>query len=400
MNIVCVICSDLLVPSDDVFHTPCGHIFHFACLTQWLERSKTCPQCREKTTSSKIHRIYFNFANSDNIIEDTCSLQDKVDKLNFQLVLKEKDVKHYAQKVETLETQNKMLKVEVRKVESELNEKQSGIYALKEQINYFREQNLEVENKKKEIEQLRKRLENYKNIQTLLEASVEDVDELVLRTCDANTLVTYITVMKREMTTTLNKRRELRTKLRSLQQELTKVSMERNFLSEEETKRKKLEEDLMACESEKMLLQNKIQALEKDIYLTKKSNNANLKTVNASNSKSCNCLEERRIEYADKNIKNEKPNMCQRKDQSINTNNEINSPYLPVKSIGVLALNQHAGQKRGTVKLPSSILTKKPRIEQTYINNERVQINAYNGLGGHSKLELFPSSSGIKVKKI
>lgn len=38
MNIVCVICSDRLTPSDDVFYTPCGHIFHFACLTQWLER--------------------------------------------------------------------------------------------------------------------------------------------------------------------------------------------------------------------------------------------------------------------------------------------------------------------------------------------------------------------------
>lgn len=38
MNIICVICSDLLVPSDDVFYTPCGHIFHFACVTQWLER--------------------------------------------------------------------------------------------------------------------------------------------------------------------------------------------------------------------------------------------------------------------------------------------------------------------------------------------------------------------------
>lgn len=40
------------------------------------------------------------------------------------------------------------------------------------------------------------------------------------------------------MMVSLNKRRELRSKMKGLQQELTKVSVERNFLSEEHTKRK------------------------------------------------------------------------------------------------------------------------------------------------------------------
>lgn len=39
------------------------------------------------------------------------------------------------------------------------------------------------------------------------------------------------------MTISLNKRRELRSNLKSLQQELTKVSMERNSLSQEHSKR-------------------------------------------------------------------------------------------------------------------------------------------------------------------
>ena len=41
----------------------------------------------------------------------------------------------------------------------------------------------------------------------------------------------------RQMTISLNKRRELRSNLRSLQQELTRVSMERNSLSQEYSKR-------------------------------------------------------------------------------------------------------------------------------------------------------------------
>ena len=26
--------------------TSCGHVFHAACLTSWLERANTCPSCR------------------------------------------------------------------------------------------------------------------------------------------------------------------------------------------------------------------------------------------------------------------------------------------------------------------------------------------------------------------
>lgn len=40
------------------------------------------------------------------------------------------------------------------------------------------------------------------------------------------------------MTKCVNKRREMRTKLQSVQQELTKVSIERNYLLEEQEKRK------------------------------------------------------------------------------------------------------------------------------------------------------------------
>lgn len=138
-----------------------------------MYRSKSCPQCREKATSHKIHRIYFNFSNNDTINEDTCSLQDKIDKLNFQLLLAEKDVKHYSQKCETLDKQTAELRKEVYKVESELNKKNNIIYAFKEQIKYLKEQNLEAETMKQEIEQLRKKIENYKKYVRILKIYIE-----------------------------------------------------------------------------------------------------------------------------------------------------------------------------------------------------------------------------------
>ncbi|XP_043513584.1 E3 ubiquitin-protein ligase TRAIP-like isoform X3 [Frieseomelitta varia] len=365
MNIVCVICSDLLTPIDDIFHAPCGHIFHFHCVTQWLQRSKTCPQCREKTTLNKIHRLYFNFANNDSIVEDKCSLQDKVDKLSFQLMLKEKEVKHYIEKNEILEKQNKELNKEVKKAESIVNEKTSAIYALKEQIKFFKEQNLEADSRKKEIERLHKRIEEYKNIQILLEASTGAVDEMIEKTNDTGTLITYISVMKREMMISLNKRRELRTKVRSLQQELHKVSMERNFLSDEHSKRIKLEEDLLICESEKISLQNKFRELERSKSSMERS--ANSKTKNVSDSNSRNSSKEEKMEHTDKK---------QRKDANIEEKIHLaitrtDSPYLPVKSRGVLALKQQPTEKSNSAKLASSILAKKSRIAQKSVRNDK-----------------------------
>ncbi|KOX67348.1 TRAF-interacting protein [Melipona quadrifasciata] len=391
MNIVCVICRDLLTPADDIFHAPCGHIFHLHCVTQWLERSKTCPQCREKTTLSKIHRLYFNFANNDSIVEDKCLLQDKIDKLSLQLVLKEKDVKYYMEKNEILEKQNKELKKEVRKAESAVNEKTGAIYALKEQIKFFKEQNLEADSRKKEIEGLHKRIEGYKNIQILLEASIEAVDEMIAKTSDTSTLITYISVMKREMMISLNKRRELRAKVRSLQQELNKVSMERNFLSDEHSKRKKLEEDLVICESEKIGLQNKLRELERSKSSMERS--ANSKPKNMSDTNSRNSSKEEKMEHTDK---------TQRKDANVEekihlTITRADSPYLPVKSRGVLALKQQSIEKSNSAKLTSSILAKKSRIAQKSVRND-VNALVFDGFGGHSKLENLPNSSVIRIR--
>ncbi|XP_053999942.1 E3 ubiquitin-protein ligase TRAIP-like isoform X2 [Hylaeus anthracinus] len=399
MNVVCVICSDLLVPSDDVFHTPCGHIFHFVCLTQWLERSKSCPQCREKTTSSKIHRIYFNFSNNDTITEDTCSLQDKIDKLNFQLLLQDKDIKSYSEKTAKLEKQNAGLVKEVRTVETELNAKNSTIYALKEQIKHYKQQSLETDKLRQEVEQLQKKIETYKNVQTILEASMDDIDEMISRTSDPNTLITYISVMKREMQISLDKRRELRNKVKSLQQELTKVSMERNFLSEEHVKRKQLEQDLMACESVTISLQNKLRELGKKKSTHKQLSSLEPGAANQINSDVIDDLNKNKVASTESNIRlrREEPDK-EEENQSEIAKHETNSPYLPVKSRGILLVKE-SSEKRNAMNFNSCGLLKKRRIGQTSTTNGQLNTTiTYNGLGGHSKFDEFPNP-GIKIKK-
>jgi hypothetical protein len=43
----CVICCDEIKDPDQMFKTPCGHVFHNSCLTPWFFKKPTCPVCRE-----------------------------------------------------------------------------------------------------------------------------------------------------------------------------------------------------------------------------------------------------------------------------------------------------------------------------------------------------------------
>lgn len=139
MNTNCIICSDLFTPIAEIFTTPCGHLFHYHCLIQWLERSHTCPQCRKKSTEKNIHRIYFNLANTDSIMDDVGTLQAKVDNLQFQLMLKDKDISNYKEKYSKVNAQNTGLREEVRNLEKSAVTYESTLHALKQQILYYKE---------------------------------------------------------------------------------------------------------------------------------------------------------------------------------------------------------------------------------------------------------------------
>ncbi|EDW36363.1 GL17754 [Drosophila persimilis] len=63
LNVLCGICNEFYRANDIIFSTAsCGHVFHRECLTRWLGRSPTCPQCRATCHRNRIHRIYLNFA--------------------------------------------------------------------------------------------------------------------------------------------------------------------------------------------------------------------------------------------------------------------------------------------------------------------------------------------------
>ncbi|GIL67029.1 hypothetical protein Vafri_20415 [Volvox africanus] len=52
----CVICMERM--DGDLATTVCGHMFCYKCISAWVKKSGTCPQCRGKLSKGKIIRIY------------------------------------------------------------------------------------------------------------------------------------------------------------------------------------------------------------------------------------------------------------------------------------------------------------------------------------------------------
>ncbi|XP_011148078.2 E3 ubiquitin-protein ligase TRAIP [Harpegnathos saltator] len=198
MYIVCTICRDNFIQSDDIAVTRCGHVFHVNCLSRWLTRSNSCPECREKTSQEKTQRLYVTFASNEASNTDNLSTQERIDSLKFQVLLNEKNIKYYTSKNETLEKQNAGLRQEVRKVESEISKKNSTIYLLKEQMKDLKEKYTEYETLKHKLSQKEKEIENLQHMKKLLHGSVMEAEEIFTKS-DRDTLVTYMKAMKRDM---------------------------------------------------------------------------------------------------------------------------------------------------------------------------------------------------------
>ncbi|XP_043257964.1 E3 ubiquitin-protein ligase TRAIP-like [Colletes gigas] len=267
MNVICAICKDHLEQSDDIFHTQCAHVFHFQCLTQWLERSTSCPQCREKVTRNKIYRLYFTFSNNEPVEPQTCTSKERIDTLKFKILLKEKDIQYFASKTVTLEKQNAGLKQEVRKVESEISKKNSLIHELREEMKY-------TDELKKEIAHLKIKINDLEPIETLIRGPLCNVNKMIGDTNDPEILTKYISVMKKELIARFDKYKHLRINIKRLRQELVNINTKYDSLSlKEQTKRMELEEKLAFAESKCMSLQKRVNELEEVLGINEECSN-------------------------------------------------------------------------------------------------------------------------------
>ena len=115
MQADCVICMEHFESSEAISTSECGHVFHSACITQWLDESDTstglsgvgqCPQCRSTVDRKHLVRLFFS---------ESCSTKDtSTGELRAQLKLAN-------ERIEEMTKQQALSEQELKAKESQLN---------------------------------------------------------------------------------------------------------------------------------------------------------------------------------------------------------------------------------------------------------------------------------------
>ncbi|XP_050354779.1 E3 ubiquitin-protein ligase TRAIP isoform X2 [Nymphalis io] len=402
MHILCTICNDSVKQAENIQVIKCGHIFHYQCLSQWISRSKLCPQCRNMVTNRCMFRLYPTISNETSG-EDVATLQAQLNDAQLQLQQQRTTHKEHKEKFAAAEVELKKNLALLKATEKKLESRDSAVSALKEQLEYVKIQNKETNRLKEENENLKKNIQTLNGLQKVLNATSEEVERMLEGYTDVRTVATFATALKRALCESESKKNESRDRLQTIKQQL---ASEKNHVADLQAKLIAAEEKLTSAQRKYDSLKNKRKVSDRlDKSLTEESwesavkqmkpnEDLNSAIVLSDNNSSFNTMVNR-IENAD-------------------------SPYLNLKqsSLALTALQRHPTHPLPEKNLkPSeyallnsarSAVTRKPDLAsaKTSIFQKRepakIQFSqendpnmsfmniSYDGLGGHSKLDTFP----------
>ncbi|XP_055536397.1 E3 ubiquitin-protein ligase TRAIP [Wyeomyia smithii] len=385
MNLACAICSDLVMPSEDIHMTPCGHSFHYSCLIQWLERSKTCPQCRNKCHEKSLIKVYFNVAAGD-VVEDSATLLHKLDAMTLSVREMEKKLKEFEEKDASYKSERKKMKKTLTTLEDMIKSKDFTIAAFKQETDMLRNDRAHMQKLQDELKTLKAKMDLMSTIEHVVSATAKEVEEMLAHDDNPRTLAVLVATLKRELKASDAKKHEMRDRIKTIQ----------NDLHQERVRRKLLEDKLSTADSEVYRLEQEIKRLE-------------MNAVNGSDGSE-----------SDSVILNTPEQPCKRKRPELNMDKstpmsdkvqnilEADSPYFQIKSSSVgLTPLLRAGlsataavtkkhPKDAQLSRAQSDLSEKfsifrnPRMatknSNTYLHKNLV----FNGLGGSERKENFP----------
>ena len=78
-SIGCSTCMESFTSKCDVSTTPCAHVFHTNCITQWLGTGqKNCPECRKYCTLEGIRKLYFSEVDQSDLVNELLQENEKL----------------------------------------------------------------------------------------------------------------------------------------------------------------------------------------------------------------------------------------------------------------------------------------------------------------------------------
>lgn len=268
-----MICGDLCVSSDEVSSTPCGHTFHSLCIIQWIERSKSCPQCRHKATEKSLVKLYFDSGGDESVIEDPDTLQHMINSMKFQVRLKDGEISKVKESNSKLNKQNKGLREECKTIMKQLGDKESTNLALKSQLKFMEQYKAEAEKAKQNASSLHNQLIKFQNVELILSGTAKDVENMMSSYSDSSesvrSLATFCALLKKELNKSSedkNRFRDEAAALRSKVKELKEMySSAVKSLNKTEQVNKLMQEDALSLEKENRSLKKKVDALQKAV---------------------------------------------------------------------------------------------------------------------------------------
>ncbi|XP_030558404.1 E3 ubiquitin-protein ligase TRAIP isoform X1 [Drosophila novamexicana] len=389
LNLNCVICAELFSHSDDVYVTTCGHMFHHNCLMQWLERSKTCPQCRNKCTTRNIWRVYFNLANLDVSRIDVGSLQEQLDNANLAMKMKEQEHNKIEQQMKDLkDTQKKCLKT-IAGLEQKLQKKDFVICGYVEQISILKNDARVVDELRKENKSLKQQIHTMEGVSAILSAGAADAERLLKNEANPHVLANWVSTLKRELRQCETKKTELRNVLKLVQ----------NDLRRELDSKRNLEEKISHLESDLYRTQEKLKSLQSQpIDLDASSNSLGLNTNIVALKR-----EERRSTISPttkqniKRIEESTSPYLNIKSSSVGLAHLLKPPDMGITKISPIKSGAGISMATGVIRKTHSDLSekysifKKPRLLLGGSNSAApMSANfAFNGMGGSEKIDPF-----------
>lgn len=403
MNISCVICSDLFVSVDNIFTTPCGHIFHHVCLIQWMERKKDCPQCRQKCTERNIFRVYFNnTVNLDSSSVNSANLIETVDNLTLKLRESEMALKSREHEKSKLEDTLHAKEKKIKKQESTISQSNQIIATMRHEIDLLSSSRASYKIIEAENVELKAKMALLQTVETVLSASQADIDDILKQNFSVKDLSVMVGSLRRELNCSEERKNVMRKQLQAL----------KNELRAEQEQKKKLEELLSNYESRNHSLTNQLKKLESRLQANATKSNDNDSSVTiipdetAMEIDSPDIGKKPRLALADIDDENTPSPSLSHDDfmKRIQQIQESDSPYFKLKSssIGLSRVIQKPTHHKEQSKSTSTDSTKlsifqKPRLAGLSSNQGKSEA-VYNGLGATAKVlqsDLKTASKGL-----
>jgi len=384
MNVNCSTCLELLTPSCELSSAPCGHVFHSNCIATWLETGKeSCPQCRTKCRFNQLRRIYFTEGVEASEYLDANQLQNKLDSLTFQLRCSETEKKKFEDKVNELTAHKIGLKEECKEMEKKYKAVKDEASSFRNQVKILQGEKERLKLAAKKASDLEDKIKLYQTIEVSLKGTLPQMMDRLHSLNDysenARQLCEVAEQLKKEL---VNKGSEVKQLAKALQQKTNECCMLKSKRDENAVKvhelglaNKKLRVDMDHVEEENSDLRTKLKKLEEAIVSP---------SGDAKSSAIARFISE-----------NPAPQFL---------GHSPPTPKTAVKSCGIVGLDKRPRSPCKNVtnnlkrsissqdqKEPVSLFSKKMKPSSSQPEGRKDFF--YNGLGGHSKADEFPSKS-------